>query len=79
MNEKARINQLLKTKEICETVIKECKWNLPMIKMTYPEAIITNIQGYPDYKKSKEQAEETLSCIRKVRWKDNGTINKEKE
>jgi hypothetical protein len=66
----AREKQLLKTRKICIKVIQECEAKFPMSKMTYPEAVITNIEGYPYYKETIKQCLETLKNIEKVRWKE---------
>jgi hypothetical protein len=58
-----RYDQLIKGKQVCNRIIQECKVKLPMCKMTYPQGIVTNIQGFPDYTKSIKQAKETLKNI----------------
>ena len=58
-----RDNKLLQGKKICKRIIIECTAKLPMCKMTYPQGIVTNIQGFPDYTKSIKQAKETLKNI----------------
>ena len=59
-----RNDQLIKGKQVCNKVIQECKVKLPMVKMTYPEAVITNIHGFPDYSATIKQCQETLKHIK---------------
>ena len=76
--ELSRLQRLRSNKKICNIVIQECKVKLPMCKMTYPEGVITNIQGFPDYSKSIIQARQTINNINKIILQYNrNNINQE--
>jgi len=60
------IKVLQRNKKILKEVIKECKAKLPMCKMTYPEAILTDIMGLPKYKESIKQAKEAIDNINRL-------------
>lgn len=66
MKEHDKIRKLKNNLYICKRVIQECKWRLPMIKMTYPEAIITDGFNIIQYNKTIKQCEETITNINKI-------------
>jgi hypothetical protein len=73
-----KLSKLKDNKRVCEQVRKECKWKLPMCKMTYPEAIITNEYNVIQYRSTIKQCEETINNINKIILQYNhNNINRE--
>jgi len=61
-----RVLKLKETMKVCKIIITECSVKLPMSKMSYPEAIITNQFGYPKYNETIKQSGETYLNAKKI-------------
>jgi len=62
-----KLSILERNTKVYTIVISECKKKLPMLKMTYPQCIITNPDLSPNYSKTIKTYREVIMNIKQLK------------